>query len=102
MSVLFRGGAARRGLSAYLPTFVLGFLALAAARSLGLLPEVVVGPTRELSRLLTVVAMAGLGFGVELPAVGKVGPRVGLAVVGSLLFLATLTVLLLRALAIDG
>jgi uncharacterized membrane protein YadS len=77
-------------------------MALAAARSLGLLPDVVVGPTRDLSRLLTIVAMAGLGFGVELRAVGRVGPRVGATVVASLLFLATLTVVLLRALAIDG
>ena len=52
------------------------------------------------SHLLTVVAMAGLGFGVELRAIGKVGPRVGVAVVASLLFLATLTVVLLRLLAI--
>jgi uncharacterized integral membrane protein (TIGR00698 family) len=102
VSLLFRGGQARRGVSAYLPTFVLGFLALATVRSLGLLPDVVVGPTRELSRLLTIVAMAGLGFGVELRAIGKVGPRVGLAVVASLLFLAGLTVILLRGLGIDG
>ncbi len=100
MSLLFRGGAARRGASAYLPAFVLGFLGLAALRSLGLLPELVVGPMRDASRLLTVVAMAGLGFGVELRAIGKVGPRVGAAVVLSLLFLAALTVVLLRLLAI--
>jgi hypothetical protein len=46
--------------------------------------------------------MAGLGFGVELASVRKVGPRVGVTVILSLLFMVTLTLLLIWALGIDG
>jgi uncharacterized membrane protein YadS len=49
-----------------------------------------------------VLAMAGLGFGVELAAVRKVGPRVSLAVVASLAFLAIFTLAMVRLLGVDG
>ena len=99
-----RGGAgeAKGGWQTYLPWFVLMFLVLAAIRSLGLLPDAVANPTRELSRWLTILAMAGLGFGVELKSVRAVGPRVGVAVVLSLLFMVSLTLLLLRVFGISG
>jgi uncharacterized integral membrane protein (TIGR00698 family) len=92
----FRGAATERRLGAYLPWFVVAFLGLAALRSLGLLPDALAGPTRELSRLLTTVAMAGLGFGVELAAVRRVGPRVALAALGALLFLSGATVAVVK------
>jgi uncharacterized integral membrane protein (TIGR00698 family) len=94
--LLLRGDGARRGVAAYLPWFVLAFLGLAALRSVGLLPEAIAVPAREASRLLTTVAMAGLGFGVELAAARRVGPRVAAAAAASLLFLAGLTVAALR------
>jgi uncharacterized integral membrane protein (TIGR00698 family) len=97
-----RGAAARRGPSAYLPWFVAAFLGLAALRSAGWLPAAAAAPAHEVSRLLMILAMAGLGFGVDAAAVRTVGPRVGLVVVGSLLFLAACTVAMLRLLAIDG
>ena len=102
MGLLFRGGAAKRGVAAYLPWFVLAFLALAAIRSVGLLPDAVANPAREASRLLTILAMAGLGFGVELAAVRTVGPRVGAAVIGSLLFLAVFTITMIHVLGVNG
>ncbi len=102
MGLLFRGGAAKGGLSTYLPWFVLAFLGLAALRSLGLLPDPLALPAREASRLLTILAMAGLGFGVELAAVRAVGARVGAAVIASLAFLAAFTIVALRALGIAG
>jgi uncharacterized membrane protein YadS len=40
--------------------------------------------------------MAGLGFGVELGAARRVGPRVAAAAAASLLFLGILTVAVLR------
>jgi len=98
----FRGGSASRRLSSYLPWFVLAFLGLAALRSLGLLPDAFAGPAREASRLLTVVAMAGLGFGVELAAVRRVGPRVALAVVASLTFMVVFTLAMLRLAGVAG
>ena len=100
--LLFRGGAASRKLSSYLPWFVAAFLGLAVLRSLGLLPVALIDPTREVSRLLTILAMAGLGFGVELATVRQVGARVGVAVVGSLIFIAIFTFAMIRLLGIDG
>ena len=104
MGLLFHRekGQTKRGFWTYAPWFVLAFLGLALMRSIGLLPDVVANPARDGSRLLTILAMAGLGFGVELASVRTVGPRVGAAVIASLAFLATLTLVLIRALAIQG
>jgi uncharacterized integral membrane protein (TIGR00698 family) len=102
VGLLVRGGAARRGPSTYVPWFVAAFLLLAALRSTGLLPDAIAAPAREVSRLLTVLAMAGLGFGVELAGVRAVGPRVAVAVVASLLVLAALALGGVRLLGIDG
>jgi len=78
------------------PWFVAVFLALAALRSAGLLPAAIAAPLQEASRWPTTLAMAGLGFGVELAAVRAVGVRVGAAVIGALAFMVTFTVILLR------
>ena len=99
---LFRGAATERRLGVYLPWFVVGFLGLASLRSLGVLPDAVALPAREASRLLTTVAMAGLGFGVELAAVRRVGPRVAAAALGALLFLAAATVAAVKLVALGA
>jgi uncharacterized integral membrane protein (TIGR00698 family) len=96
------GGAAGGKLSTYVPWFVLVFLALATVRSIGVLPDFVAGPVREVSRLLTILAMAGLGFGVDIASVRSVGPRVALAVIASLAFLAALTLAALKLGGVDG
>ena len=83
------GGAALKW-SRLVPWFILGFLVLAAARSLGVLPNAAVAPAGELSSVLTVVAMAALGLCTDLRAVVRAGPRVTAAVV---LSLATLGIL---------
>ncbi|NBP77693.1 MAG: putative sulfate exporter family transporter [Proteobacteria bacterium] len=97
-----RTGAASAKLSTYVPWFVAVFLVLAAVRSLDLMPVMFVDPAKQISRLLTMLAMAGLGFGVDVKAVRTVGPRVGVAVVISLLFLASITVAALKFGGIDG
>jgi uncharacterized integral membrane protein (TIGR00698 family) len=91
-----------RASAALVPWFVGGFLVLATLRSLGLLPDAIVQPGRDVSRVLMVLAMAGLGFGVELAAVRTVGPRVALAVVCSLAFMATFTLALMRLAGLQG
>lgn len=105
-AILFRNegqeSGAKRGLGTYVPWFIALFLGLAALRSLGLLPLALANPLREISRWLTILAMAGLGFGVELAAVRQVGVRVGAAVIGSLLFMTGVSLLLLRILGIVG
>lgn len=82
------------------PWFIAGFLVLAAARSLGLIPAEVAGPVREVSRWMTVLAMAALGLGVDVRILGQVGARVVAAVTGSLLVLIALSATLIVALGI--
>jgi uncharacterized integral membrane protein (TIGR00698 family) len=84
----------------FVPWFIAGFLVLAAARSLGVIPAAVAGPVREVSRWMTVAAMAGLGLGVDVRALHQVGGRVMLAVTGSLLGMITLSILLIALLGI--
>jgi uncharacterized integral membrane protein (TIGR00698 family) len=84
------------------PWFVSGFLVLATLRSLGMLPDVVAGPARDVGRLVTILAMAGLGFGVEVAAVRTVGVRVGAAVIASLVFMAGFTLLVIRVVGLQG
>jgi uncharacterized integral membrane protein (TIGR00698 family) len=98
-----RGGAgARLKWSTFLPWFVLGFLVLAVLRNVGLIPDAVALPVRALGTWLTILAMAGLGLGVRLAAIRTVGPRVAIAVIVSLSLMIGLTVVLIRALAIDA
>ena len=97
-----RTGEASTKVSTYVPWFVATFLVLAAIRSLDLLPTVVVDPAKQLSRALTMLAMAGLGFGVDIRSVRAVGPRVGVAVVLSLSFMAAVTLAWLKLGGVDG
>jgi uncharacterized integral membrane protein (TIGR00698 family) len=92
-------GEAKRGIASYVPWFVALFLILAAARTAGFLPLTVADMLREIGRWLTIVAMAGLGFGVELATVRRVGVRVGVAVIASFLFMAGFSLLLIRLLS---
>ena len=91
-----RAGPAKHGWSTYLPWFILMFVALAAVRNVGLLPEAAAAIAGEISRVVTLLAMAGLGFGVDLSAVRQVGVPVSVTVVCSLLFMVGITLLLLR------
>lgn len=97
-----RGEGARLRWSTVLPWFVLGFLALAVVRNVGLLPDPIAQPMRTLGIALTILAMAGLGLGVRLSTVRSVGPRVAVAVVVSLALLIALTLVLIRLLGIDA
>ena len=74
-----------------IPWFISGFLALLLIRSLGLIPAAVVQPVTHTAALLTTIAMAGLGLGVDLRTVVRTGLRVTLAVTVSLLVLGVVT-----------
>jgi uncharacterized integral membrane protein (TIGR00698 family) len=82
------------------PWFIIGFLALAALRSAGLVPDPLVGPTRAVSRWLTIAAMAALGLGCDVRAVLRAGRPVALTVTGSLIALVGLSVALIHLLGI--
>ena len=72
------GGKAgkRPPLHRLVPWFIIGFLALAALRSLGLVPGPVLAPVAMVANLLTVIAMAALGLGVDVAVVARAGARV--------------------------
>jgi uncharacterized integral membrane protein (TIGR00698 family) len=93
-------GAARPGLVHLIPWFIIGFLVLAAARSGGLIPTPLLGPIMISAKVLTIISMAALGLGVDLRVVGRVGGRVTLAVVVSLLVLIAISIALIRLLRI--
>jgi uncharacterized integral membrane protein (TIGR00698 family) len=86
----------RRVPAGLVPAFILAFLGLATVHSLGLLPDLVVRPAHVASGLLTVLAMAGLGLGVDLRSVSAAGPRVVIVVTASLLLLGTTAYAVLR------
>ena len=91
---------ARPGLTKLVPWFILGFLALATLRSLGLVPDAAVKPLTQLAGVLTILSMAALGLGVDVRVLARVGGRVTLAVTASLAVLVAVSLCLIHALAI--
>ncbi|KLK92167.1 membrane protein [Microvirga vignae] len=85
-------------LNRFVPWFIIGFLGLAALRSLGVIPDAILGIVTPTATLLTVISMAALGLGVDLKILGRVGGRVTLAVTLSLLVLIAISLGLIRLL----
>ena len=90
----------RPPLGQLVPWFILGFLALATARSAGFIPEAALRPVSTLATGLTILSMAALGLGVDLRTVARTGARVTAVVTLSLLVLGLVAFLLIRLLAI--
>ena len=82
------------------PRFILGFLVLAAVRSVGLLPAATLGPIAMVANVLTVISMAALGLGTDLKTVARAGGRVTAAVTLSLVVLGAFSLLLIRMLGL--
>ena len=80
------------------PWFILGFLAMIAIRSLGMIPEALLPPLGTAATLLTVVSMAALGLGVDMRAIAATGWRVAATVTLSLAALCGISLSLLRLL----
>jgi uncharacterized integral membrane protein (TIGR00698 family) len=78
------------------PWFILGFLFFALARSLGFIPGDLVQPLRTIAAVLTTIAMAALGLGVDVRTVAKAGLRVTMAVTLSLVVLGLISFALIR------
>ena len=96
-----REAVARARLTQFVPWFIIGFLALAALRSLGVLPQAIVAPTAAASGWLTIVAMAALGLDCDVRQIARAGRPIALAVGGSLLALLALSLTLIRVLGIQ-
>jgi uncharacterized integral membrane protein (TIGR00698 family) len=81
-------------LNKFLPWFVIGFAICAAFRTAGLVPESLVPFATDASRVLTAVAMAGLGLGVDIRSVRETGSRViGVVIVLTFLLVCSAFVL---------
>ncbi len=93
-------GPGRPKLSRLVPWFILGFLALMAARSLGAVPPGLLKPVGQTAGVLTVVSMAALGLSTDLRTVARAGGRVSLAVTLSLLVLGAISLGLISLLHI--
>lgn len=73
------------------PPFILGFLAMIAVRSTGLVPAAVLLWASTAAGGLTVMAMAALGLSVDIRTVAKAGLRVTSVVILSLLALSAMS-----------
>jgi uncharacterized integral membrane protein (TIGR00698 family) len=91
----------RADLGKLIPWFIVGFLILALLRTLGLFPDRAAAACKEVARLLTVVAMAALGLGVDLRALRATGARTAGAVLLSLAFLLVESVLVIKLLGLS-
>lgn len=91
-------GAVRRWppLKELVPWFITGFVLFMLARSLGFIPNDAVRPLRMIAAVLTTIAMAALGLGVDIRSVAQAGPRVAAAVAGSLVVLGIISLALIR------
>jgi len=86
----------RPALTHLVPWFIVGFLALIACRSLGLVPSGLIAPLGGVATLLTVMSMAALGLGVDLRTVASAGGRITTAAVLSLLALGAISLILIH------
>lgn len=74
----------RPALHRLVPWFILGFLAMLAARSFGVIDAGLAEAMAKAATVLTILSMAALGLGIDLRRVMRAGPRVTAAVVLSL------------------
>ncbi|MEJ2407737.1 MAG: YeiH family protein [Novosphingobium sp.] len=81
-----------------IPWFIIGFLALVAARSLDWVPHVLLAPAGTMATLLTIISMAALGLGVDVRTVARAGGPVTATVIASLLALGGISLTVLHLL----
>ncbi|KZB70463.1 MULTISPECIES: YeiH family protein [Thalassospira] len=96
------GGRARETklpIAQVVPWFIIGFIAMMAACSFDLIPDVARAPIKTTSSFLTILAMAALGLSVDIRNVLHVGGRVVIAALLSLTFLCALSGVVLVVLA---
>jgi len=89
------------GLQELVPWFIVGFLVVLIVRSLGLIPQPLLPPITRTAALLTTLAMAALGLGVDVRVVARAGVRVTAAVTGSLIVLGLISYGLIRVAGIQ-
>ena len=75
----------------FVPWFIAGFVLLATLRSTGIISAAQGSDAQSVSKLLFVVAMAGLGLGVDLRNVRAVGARVASTVLATMAFMIAIS-----------
>jgi uncharacterized membrane protein YadS len=87
----------RPGLSLFqlVPWFIIGFLLVAALRSMGMIPTRLLKLVATTATTLTTVSMAALGLGVDVKVVAEAGLCVVAAITASLIVLALMSVALI-------
>jgi uncharacterized integral membrane protein (TIGR00698 family) len=80
----------------FVPWFIIGFIVVLIARSLNLVPVVLLPGIKHTAAVFTTIAMAALGLGVDVRVVARTGLRVTLAVTASLIFLGIVSFGLIR------
>jgi uncharacterized integral membrane protein (TIGR00698 family) len=90
----------RPSLQQFVPWFIIGFLAMVAMRSAGLIPARALMPVGSAATFLTVISMAGLGLGVDIRTVSRAGRPVTITVILSLLALGSVSFGLIRLLGL--
>jgi uncharacterized integral membrane protein (TIGR00698 family) len=83
------------------PWFIIGFLLVAAARSLELIPQSLLAPLASTAAILTTISMAALGLGVDVRAVAEAGVRLTTAVTASLIVLGLISFILIRLVGVS-
>lgn len=90
----------RPALHQFVPWFIIGFLIMIGLRSAGVIPARALAPIGEAATILTVIAMAALGLGVDVRTVSKAGARVIITVILSLVALGTVSFMFIRLLGL--
>lgn len=101
LALIHGRGGPRLPFGKLVPWFLLGFFALAALRTVGVVPDAAASFARVASTVLTVIAMAGLGLGADLRSLSQSGGRVAIAAALSLgaLILASLAFIRIAGIA---
>jgi uncharacterized membrane protein YadS len=94
--------APRRGVAIHqlVPWFIIGFLLMMAARSMGWIPAAAVPVMADTAKVLTALSMAALGLSTDARAVARSGVRIASVVILSLLALLGLALALIYLLAV--
>lgn len=98
-AILYRDQESERtgfSLRRFVPWFVTGFVLTTLLRTAGIIPEELGGHAQNVSRLLTITAMAALGFGVDIRVVRRTGGRVAAVVCGLLILLVAIGIALIH------
>ncbi|MCD2175443.1 YeiH family protein [Rhizobium sp. C4] len=83
-----------------IPWFIIGFVAMMALRSAGMIPDQTLDPLETLATALTIVSMAALGLSVDMRTILSSGGRVLAAGTLSLGLLVGISLILLHLLGI--